>query len=90
MAGPDNAQAMADVSHLLSDDPDHVYSEDELDAIEALDPELALRLDRAQTFAASEAAEIPADGPIDEEAVRAAVEEARRILLQDGGDIEFV
>lgn len=90
MAGPDNAQAMADVSHLLSDDPDHVYSDDELDAIEALDPELALRLDRAQTFAASEAAEVPADGPIDEEAVRAAVEEARRILLQDGGDIEFV
>lgn len=46
MAGPDKAQVMVDVSHLLSDDPDHVYSEDELDAIEELDPELALRLDR--------------------------------------------
>lgn len=90
MAGPDNAQVMVDVSHLLRDDPDHFYSEDELDAIEELDPELALRLDRAQTFAAREAADVPADGPIDEDAVRAAIEEARRILMQDGGDIEFV
>ncbi len=90
MAGPDNAQVMVDVSHLLSDEPDHVYSEEELDAIEELDPELALRLDRAQTFAAREAADVPADGPIDEDAVRAAIEEARRILMQDGGDIEFV
>lgn len=90
MAGPDKAQVMVDVSHLLSDDPDHVYSEDELDAIEELDPELALRLDRAQTFAEREAADVPADGPIDEDAVRAAIEEARRILMQDGGDIEFV
>ena len=94
MAGPDNAKpearVMVDVSHLLHDDPDHIYSEEELDAIEELDPELALRLDRAQTFAEREAADVPADGPIDEDAVRAAIEEARRILMQDGGDIEFV
>ena len=81
---------MAEVEHLLSDDPDHVYSEDELDAIEAVDPELALRLDRAQTFALRQAADEPADGPIDESAVRQAVEEARRILMQDGGDIEYM
>jgi len=81
---------MAEVEHLLSDDPDHVYSEDELDAIEAVDPELALRLDRAQTFALRQAADEPADGPIDETAVRQAVEEARRILMQDGGDIEYM
>lgn len=81
---------MAAVEHLLSDDPDHVYTEDELDAIEAVDPELALRLDRAQTFAQREAADVPADGPIDEADVRQAVEEARRILMQDGGDIEYV
>jgi len=79
-----------DVEHLLSDDPDHVYTEDELDAIEALDPELALRLDRAQTFAQRSAADAPVAGPIDEDAVRQAVEEARRILMQDGGDIEYV
>lgn len=81
---------MAAVDHLLSDDPEHVYTEDELDAIEAVDPELALRLDRAQTFAQRQDLEAPADGPIDEAAVRQAVEEARRILLQDGGDIEYV
>jgi toxin CptA len=81
---------MAEVEHLLSDDPDHVYTEDELDAIEAVDPELALRLDRAQTFALRQAADEPAEGPIDESAVRQAVEEARRILMQDGGDIEYL
>ena len=81
---------LAAVEHLLNDDPDHVYSEDELDAIEAVDPELALRLDRAQTFAMRQAADEPADGPIDESAVRQAVEESRRILMQDGGDIEYV
>lgn len=75
---------------LLNPDPDHVYSEEELDAIEELDAELALRLDRAQTLAAREAGDAPADGPIDEEKVKAAVEEARKILMQDGGDIEFV
>jgi toxin CptA len=84
------ADTMPKVDHLLSSDPDHVYSEEELDAIEAVDPELALRLDRAQTFALRAQAEEPADGPIDEEAVRGAVEEARRILSQDGGDLEYL
>ena len=75
---------------LLNPDPDHVYSEEELDAIEEIDAELALRLDRAQTLAQREAPDVPADGPIDEARVREAVEEARKILMQDGGDIEFV
>lgn len=78
------------VDHLLSDDPEHTYSEDELDAIEAIDPELALRLDRAQTFASRQATEVVAEGPIDEDVVRQAIDEARRILMQDGGDIEYV
>ena len=75
---------------LLNLNPDHVYSEDELDAIEELDAELALRLDRAQTIAAREKERVPADGPIDVETVKASVQEARKILMQDGGDIEFV
>lgn len=75
---------------LLSSDPGHIYSEEELDAIEALDPELALRLDRAQTLALREREAAPADGPIDEAKVREAVQEARKILMQDGGDIEYV
>ena len=77
---------------LLSPDPDHFYSEDELDAIEALDPELALRLDRAQTLALREGGtgEAESDAPVDPDEVAGAVEEARRILMQDGGDIELV
>lgn len=78
------------LEQLLKPDPDHVYSEEELDAIEEIDAELALRLDRAQTLAQREAGDQPADGPIDETKVREAVEEARQILMQDGGDIEFV
>lgn len=75
---------------LLNDDPAYVYSEEELDAIEAVDAELALRIDRAQTLARRDAESGPVDGPIDEAEVRSAVEEARKILMQDGGDIEFV
>lgn len=87
----DDPRALSrELAALLSDDPDHVYSDDELDAIEALDAELALRIDRAQTFARREAFDQPADGPIDEADVRAAIDDARRILAQDGGDIEFV
>lgn len=73
---------------LLNEDPLHFYSEDELDAIEAVDVELACRIDRAQTLA-QQTPEV-ADGPIDEAEVIAAVNEARKILMQDGGDIEFV
>ncbi|SEK26976.1 toxin CptA [Ectothiorhodospira marina] len=75
---------------LLHPDPGHVYSEAELDAIEEVDTELALRLDRAQTLAAREREVLPADGPVVFEQVALAVEEARRILMQDGGDIELV
>jgi len=75
---------------LLSDDPDHVYSDEELDAIEEIDAEMALRIDRVQTAARRQGGVVVADGPIDESRVREAVEEARKILMQDGGDIEFV
>ncbi|NIR59212.1 MAG: hypothetical protein GWO02_06675 [Gammaproteobacteria bacterium] len=77
---------------LLSSDPDHFYTEEELDAIEALDPEMALRIDRAQTQAerAGAGAAVPAEGPVDARRVAEAIEEVRRILAQDGGDIELI
>jgi toxin CptA len=84
------ATAQGELERLLNSDPAHVYSEDELDAIEELDPELALRLDRAQTMAARVGEQQVAEGPIDLDEVLGAIEEARRILMQDGGDIEFV
>ncbi len=85
------SSTQASLDELLSDDPDHQYSDEELDAIEAIDPALALRIDRAQTQAARMQAETrEATGPIDLDEVKKAIEEARAILMQDGGDIEFV
>lgn len=79
------------LQELISTDPEHYYSESELDAIEELDPELALRIDRVQTLSVRQKGlELAATDPIDIEKVREAVEEARIILMQDGGDIEFV
>lgn len=77
---------------LVNPDPGHFYSEDELDAIEALDPQLALRLDRAQTLAAREvdSTDAQSDAPVNPADVAEAVAEARRILMQDGGDIELI
>lgn len=77
---------------LLSDDPEHFYSERELDAIEAVDAEMALRIDRAQVLSAraAENSEIDSDAPVDALAVAGAIEEARSILARDGGDLELV
>jgi toxin CptA len=77
---------------LLSNDPDHVYSEAELDAIEALDAELALRIDRAQVVAERQSATAGRENgaPVEEHAVAAAIDEARSILARDGGDLELV
>lgn len=77
---------------LLSDEPDHFYSEEELDAIEAVDAELALRIDRAQVLSARATGngEMDTDAPVDALAVAGAIEEARSILARDGGDLELV
>ena len=75
---------------LLHPDPEHVYTEEELDAIDEVDPEQAYRIARAQILAQREAPVRAAEGPVDPAEVAAAVEEARRILMQDGGDIELV
>ena len=83
----DNAR----LSALLHPDPDHFYTEEELDAIEAVDPEMALRIDRVQTLARRNAPALEAGGgPVDTDKVAEAVAEARRILMHDGGDIELV
>ncbi|OYV75841.1 MAG: hypothetical protein B7Z66_11390 [Chromatiales bacterium 21-64-14] len=84
-----SADHEAQLQALLSLDPGHIYSDDELDAIEALDPALALRIDRVQTLAQREGP-VAAAGPVEPDQVAAAVEEARCILMQDGGDIELV
>jgi toxin CptA len=69
------------------------YTEAELDALYETDPVAALRISREQVRLKRqlEAAGADADGPPPTEAAaRAAIDEARRILQRDGGDLEFV
>ena len=69
------------------------YTEEELDALEETDPDTAYRIARAQALAARERREPAPDaatGPPDQAAVERAIEDVRRILQRDGGDIELV
>ncbi len=69
------------------------YTEAELDALYETDPVAALRLSRAQAQLKRELEATHAGGegpPPTEAAARAVVDEARRILQRDGGDLEFV
>lgn len=72
--------------------PIRFYTEEELDAIEASDPDRAYRIARAQALAER----VPVSpgaasaGPPELERVRQAVEDVRHILNRDGGDIELV
>jgi len=78
------------LSALLHDDASYQYTSDELDAIEAIDPDMALRLDRVQFLASQNRAPEHSDLAVDPAQVALAVDEARRILNRDGGDIELV
>lgn len=70
------------------------YTEEELDLLEATDPVAALRIAREQAQLkkqlAAQAA-VVADGTMPGAAeMESVLNEARRILRRDGGDIEFV
>lgn len=72
--------------------PIRFYSEDELDALYEIDPVEAMRVSRAQEEA-KRRAEIPADKlgeALVFDDVAHALERARQLLRQDGGDIELV
>ncbi len=69
------------------------FTEEELDALEETDPDTAYRIARAQAIAArdrSPPVSLAEAGPPDRAAVARAVEDVRRILQRDGGDIELV
>lgn len=67
------------------------YTEAELDALYETDPVAALRISRAQLHLKRQLEAAGAEGPVPTEAAaRAAIDEARRILQRDGGDLEFV
>lgn len=70
------------------------YTEEELDLLEATDPVAALRIAREQAQLkkqlATQAA-VATGGPMPGAAeIESVLNEARRILKRDGGDIEFV
>jgi toxin CptA len=83
----DKANAL---QRLLSADTGHVYSEDELDAIEEVDSEMALRLARVQHLSQLAQAEEQSNATVDIRQVEDAITQARAILSQDGGDIELI
>lgn len=70
------------------------YTEDELDALYESDPVAALKISRHQAGLRKQleaARSIDPDTPAPTPAgVAAVLEEARHILLRDGGDLEFV
>lgn len=70
------------------------YTEEELDALYERDPVLALKISRSQALLRKQldaACAGDPDAPLpDIEAVKKVLDEARGILLRDGGDLEFV
>lgn len=77
------------LSHLLSENPLHFYSEDELDAIEEFDAVMALRIAKVQHLAKKTAFEYQ-DVDIDMDKLTDAIAEVKKILSMDGGDIDLV
>lgn len=83
---------MPKLNELKSDAP--FYTDDELDALYERDPVLAMRISREQLqlqkqLEAARATDADAPAPT-VEAIKEVLEEARRILLRDGGDLELV
>ena len=79
------------LEELVSSDPLHIYSEEELDAIEAIDVALALRIARAQHFSqTSKQRAVDETAEVDLKALQQAIENIKNILASDGGDIELV
>ena len=77
------------LSHLLSENPLHFYSEDELDAIESIDAVMALRLAKVQHMAAKTERQYQ-DVEVDMVLLESAIEDVKKILSMDGGDIELL
>ena len=72
---------------------EHTYTEPELDELYEVDPIKAMRISREQQVAKRNQSAVPADPnmpPPDREELIKVLDEARRILLKDGGDMELV
>ncbi len=72
---------------------EHTYTEAELDALYEIDPMKAMRLSREQEMTKRNQPRIPIDPntpPPDREELIKVLDQARRILLKDGGDMELI
>jgi toxin CptA len=69
-----------------------LYTEDELDALERDNPREALRIAREQAMLRKQLeSAVPAGARLPEEdQIRETLQEARQVLMRDGGDLEFV
>ena len=69
-----------------------LYTEQELDALERENPREALRIAREQAMLRKQLEQtVPADAVMpNEQQIEESIQEARKILLRDGGDLEFV
>jgi len=69
-----------------------LYTEEELDALERENPREALRIAREQAMLKKRLdSAVPAGAKLpDENEIKEALQEARGILMRDGGDLEFV
>ncbi len=77
------------LQRLLSSDPVHFYTDDELDAIEEVDAVMALRLAKVQHLAKNKTF-VFENVEIDLDKLDKAIQQVRQILSMDGGDIEFI
>jgi len=77
------------LSGLLSENPLHFYTEEELDAIEEVDMVMALRIAKVQHLASETIVEYQ-DVDIDMVKLQDAISEVKKILSMDGGDIDLV
>ena len=91
-----SAEELAERNRLagIAGSAERIYSEEELDALYEQDPVLAMKISREQEQAKRTGLvrrpPNPDAPPPDLTELNAVLEKARRILLQDGGDLELV
>ena len=69
-----------------------LYTEEELDALESENPREALRIAREQAMLKRQLEQTPPLNAVmpEEQEIQESIQEVRKILLRDGGDLDFV
>ncbi len=87
-----SAEELAQRNQTLGVDDNHWYSDAELDDLEETDPLTATRIARRQSQLTKLRGNTPTGEapPMTTEGLTTVLEEARAVLLRDGGDLELV